>query len=218
MFQPFKRHMKHTLVLFVTGTLMLSLVPAQDAEARKGFGGFGGFGKSSFRRSISGFGRRATSASRKSSKASFWGRSSTRAKSSQRWSGGNMSRRVGSKGNVFGSRSKAEGSYRKSLKTSWKTKPSTRPDYVPRRYSSGGQKYNVTFRNGRYGYWGPGNTWVALAAGSMLANSALMANRGYYYGTPGSRGPNGGGVPWFFIFLVVFFIVYFIGKTSKRMH
>jgi len=49
----------------------------------------------------------------------------------------------------------------------------------------------------------------------MLASSALMANRGYYYGTPYSRGSSGG-VPLFFIFLGVFLFVSFVGGKARR--
>jgi len=211
MFPPSLRPMKHALILLVLSAFVLALLPVQEVEARKGFGGFG---RSSFGRSSFGFGRRSTFSGRRTS---FWGRSSSRAKSSRGWSGGNMSRRVGTKGNVFSSRSQAQRAYRNNLKTTWKSKPATRPAYVPRRYSSGGRNYDVVFRNGRYGYWGPGNTWVALAAGSMLVSGALMANRGYYYGTPYSRGSGGGGVPLFFIFLAVFFFVSFVGNKARRM-
>jgi len=216
MLQRYNRYLKHTLFLLVLGTFVLSLLPAQEVEARKGFGG--GFGKSSFKRSASGFSKRGFSNKRRTSGRSLWGRSSERARSTSKWSGGNISRRVGSKGNVFNSRGKAEGAYRKNLKTSWKSKPSTRPDYVPRRYSKGGRDYDVIFRNGRYGYWGQGNTWVALAAGGMLANSALMANRGYYYGALDSRNSRGSGIPWFVIFLGLFFFVNFAGKMTRRRH
>jgi len=216
MLQHYSRYLKHALWLLVLGTLFLSLLPAQEAEARKGFGG--GFGKSSFRRSASGFSKRGFSNKRKTSGRSLWGRSSKRAKSTSKWSGGNVSRRVGSKGTVFNSRGKAESAYRQNLKTSWKSKPSTRPDYVPRRYSKGGRDYDVTFRNGRYGYWGSGNTLVALAAGSMLANSALMANRGYYYGARDSRNSRGSGVSWFVIFLGLFLLVNMAGKITRRRH
>jgi len=211
MFASTKWHPKHALLLLVLSVFVLALLPTQEVEARKGFGGFG---RSSFGRSSFGFGRRSSFGSRSKS---FWGRSSVRAKSSRAWSGGNMSRRVGTQGKVFGSRSQAETAYRNNLKTTWKSKPASRPAYVPRRYSSGGRDYDVTFRNGRYGYWGPGNTWVALAAGSMLLNSSLMANRGYYYGSPYSRGSTGG-VPLFVVFLGVFLFVSFAGKFARRMN
>ena len=123
-----------------------------------------------------------------------------------------MSKRVGTKGNVFGSKSKAEAAYRKNLKTKWNTEPSVRPSYVPRTYSDGGKNYNVGFNNGGYGYWGPSNTWVALAAGSMLMNSTMMANQGYYYGTRSHRG----GFSLFPILLLVFFVVAFSGKFRER--
>jgi len=212
MFATMKWQMKHTLLLLVLSAFVLSLLPLQEVEARSSFGG--GFGRSSFGRSSFGFGRRSSFSGRGTS---FWGRSSARGRSTSRWSGGNMARRVGSKGKAFSSRSQAERAYRGGLKTTWKSKPATRPSYVPRRYSSGGRNYDVTFRNGRYGYYGPGNTWVALAAGSMLAGSALMANRGYYYGTPYSRGSSGG-VPLFLVFLGVFFFTSIVGRMARRVN
>jgi len=154
MFATMKWQMKHTVLLLVLSAFVLSLLPLQEVEARSSFGG--GFGRSSFGRSSFGFGRRSSFGRRSTfggRRTSFWGRSSTRARSSSRWSGGNMSRRVGSKGKAFSSRSQAENAYRGSLKTNWKSKPATRPAYVPRRYSSGGRNYDVIFRNGRYGYW-----------------------------------------------------------------
>jgi len=196
---------------------LLSLVPAHDAEARRGFGGgFGrsSFGKSSFGRSSFGrssFGRRSAAFGR----GTGWGRSSAR-RSSAALGRGNMGRRVGTKGSVFSSRSAAESAYRKNLKTRWASRPARRPDYVPKSVRVGGQNRDVVFRNGRYGYWGPGNTWVALAAGSMLMNGALLANQGYYYGATGSRGSYGGGFSLFFTFLVIFFVMNFIGTRMWR--
>ncbi len=217
MLQHSHRHMKHVLILFVLAIFMLLVLPVQEVEARKGFGG--GFGRSSFSRSTSGFGRSSFRSPGKS-KSAFWGRSSTRAKSSSRWSGGNMAKRVGRKGTVFNSKKQAETAYRNKLKTSWRRKPSKRPDYVPQSISNGGRNYNVSFRNGGYGYWGPGNIWIALAAGSMLANSSLMANQGYYYGTPGgtsdSRGYRSNGPSWFMIFLIGFVLARIAGNITRR--
>ncbi|HED13271.1 MAG TPA: hypothetical protein ENI62_06395 [Gammaproteobacteria bacterium] len=205
--------MKQILILFILGVFVLSMLPVQDAEARRGFGS--GFGRSSFGKSSFGFGRRS-GFSRTSSRRSFWGRSSVRSKSSRRWSGGNVAQRVGTSGSVFTSRKQATSAYQKNLKTRWKSKPSSRPAYVPRRYSRAGRNYDVVFRNGNYGYWGPGRTWFALAAGSMLVNSTLMANRGYYYGTPQSR--NSSGLSLFLWFLAGFLLLNFIGKRFRRFH
>jgi len=212
MFSISEKSIKQLLILLVLGVFVLSMLPVQDAEARRGFGG--GFGRSSFGKSSFGFGRRSTY---KSSRRSFWGRSSAqRSQSTRRWSGGNMAQRVGTRGSVFNSRKKAESAYRNNLKTRWKNKPASRPTYVPRRYSRGGKNYDVVFRNGGYGYWGAGNTWFALAAGSMLVNSSLMANRGYYYGSQPSRGSSG--LNLFLLFLAGFLLLNFIGKRVRRFH
>jgi len=213
MFVVTGKSMKQMLILFVLGVFVFSLLPVQDAEARRGFGG--GFGRSSFSKSSFGFGSRS-SFGKSSSRRSFWGRSSARSKSSRRWGGGNMAKRVGTTGSTFTSRKQAKSAYQKSLKTRWKSKPKSRPAYVPRRYSSGGREYNVVFRNGNYGYWGAGNTWFALAAGSMLVNSTLMADRGYYYGTRQSRSSGGGSL--FLLFLAGFLLLNFIGKRVRRSH
>ncbi len=202
---------KQLIILMVLGVFVFSLLPIQDAEARRGFGG--GFGRSSFSKSSFGFGRRSTF---NSSRRSFWGRSSSRSGSTSRWGGGNMSRRVATSGSVFSSRKQAESAYRKKLKTRWNSKPSSRPSYVPRRVASGGRNYDVVFRNGGYGYWGTGNTWFALAAGSMLANNALMADRGYYYGAQQNR--SSGGWSLFLLFLAGFLLLNFVGNRVRRLH
>jgi len=210
MFYVTNKSMKQVLILLILGVFVLSMLSIQDAEARRGFGG--SFSRSSFSKSSFGFGRRS---SFNSSRPSFWGRSSTRTQS-RRWGGGNMARRVGTNGSVFTSRKQAETAYRNTLKTRWKSKPTSRPAYIPRTYSSGGRSYDVIFRNGGYGYWGSGNTWFALAAGSMLVNSTSMADRGYYYGTRRSR--DSGGVRLLLLFLAGFLLLNYLGKRFRRFH
>ena len=129
-----------------------------------------------------------------------------------------MARRVGTKGRAFNSRTAAQGAYRKNLKTRWSGKPAQRPDYVPKGIERNGKRYDVVFNRGTYGYWGPGNSWVALGAGSMLATGAMLAGQGYYYGSPtyGGRGARGGGFPVLLGALVLFAVVSSMGRRRRH--
>ncbi|MBI5185107.1 MAG: hypothetical protein HZA01_05200 [Nitrospinae bacterium] len=219
--------MKRFFTIIALSAFFFSLIPDLPAEARRGFGG-GGFGRSS---SLSGsMGRSGWGSSSRSSlgaECSFssWGRSSRQATTTvppspnarpSGWTGGNMDKRIGTSGKIFNSRSEAEDAFRRDVKTKWDREPSARPEYVPNTYSSGGRNYDVVFNNGGYGYWGPGNTWMALSAASMLLNAGLLANHGYYYGTPHYAGGGGGGSSGFFIVLMIFVFVAVAGSRARR--
>jgi len=101
-------------------------------------------------------------------------------------------------------------------KSSYATKPATRPDYIPQTTSVGGNSYNVSYNAGYggYGYMGPMGTWVMYDAMADAATlSLLMSRQGYYYDNPTVRstpvvihrsGPSGFVVVMgFVIFLVV---------------
>lgn len=208
MSMPLRRFLPLLLLLAAAATLVL--IPSGEAEARRGFSGFG---RSSLRIGGSGFARKGILSRR----SIGWGRASVRRRSAAGaaggrvagW-GGNIERRVGTRGKAFGSRRGAEAASRQGLKTSWKSKPAKRPDYVPRRVSRDGKRYDVVFNNGRYGYWGPGGAWVALGAASMLASGAG-------YGAPGYRDPaRAGAWPAFLGTLGLFALVMVLSRRGGR--
>lgn len=218
-------HIKQILSILGLLVFLLPILADMSAEARgtRG-GGFGrtssGFGKSIGR---SGWGSsRARPDSTLRSTSSSWGRSSQRVNTTtippssntkpSGWTGGNMAKRKGTQGTVYRSRSEAEAVYRENLKTQWDKEPASRPDYVPRTINVGGRNQDLVFHNGQYGYYGPNKTWIALSAANMLMSGALLAQRGFYYGTPYyATAHRGGSSKAFFVVLLIFAGVVFLG-------
>lgn len=64
---------------------------------------------------------------------------------------------------------------------SFKTQPTTRPEYIPGSISRGGATYNVTYHNGGYGYYDHGR-WSPLdLAMYMVVTDAMLDHNGYGY-------------------------------------
>jgi len=103
-----------------------------------------------------------------------------------------LSRKTAQRGKKFSSRKAAVSDYKKNMKTKWSSKPKTRPKYIPKTVNRNGNNYNVTFNNGRYGFWNNAGTFMALTAANMLITDAMLSRRGYGYG--GGYGNGGYGM------------------------
>jgi len=62
---------------------------------------------------------------------------------------------------------------------SFKTQPTTRPEYIPGSISRGGTTYNVTYHNGGYGYYDQGRWNVLDLAMYMVVTDAMLNHNGY---------------------------------------
>lgn len=95
-----------------------------------------------------------------------------------------------SSGKAFTTKSEALEHFKKTeaskYTTTFKTEPKTRPTYIPKTYSVGGQNVNIVYHNGGYGYYHPvTHTWMAYnVMHDMAMMSMLMGNHGYYVGSP----------------------------------
>jgi hypothetical protein len=80
--------------------------------------------------------------------------------------------------------------------TKFNSEPSTRPDYIPRSTTVGGNTYNVTYNqsHGGYGYMDALGTFIVY---DMLTDAAFMNTQmrqyGYAYGQPQVYHASGGG-------------------------
>ena len=86
---------------------------------------------------------------------------------------------------TYTSRTQAESDFKAqqaSMYTnSFKTQPTTRPEYIPGSISRGGTTYNVTYHNGGYGYYDHGR-WSPLdLAVYMVVTDAMLDHNGYGY-------------------------------------
>lgn len=95
-----------------------------------------------------------------------------------------------SSGKAFTTKSEALEHFKKTeaskYTTTFKTEPKTRPTYIPKTYSVGGQNVNIVYHNGGYGYYHPvTHTWMEYSVmHDMAMMSMLMGNHGYYVGSP----------------------------------
>ncbi len=205
---------KNTVVLLLV--LLFGLFYSVPSFARRFGSSRGGFGRSFSRSSR----RSGGFFSSRRSRPSRGVRSQTRKRTG---ADSTLSRKTAQKGKQFSSRSGAVSSYKKNLKTKWKSKPKKRPEYVPRSVNRGGKTYNVIYQNGNYGYMNMLGTFVALRAADMLVTNAMMPRSGYMMGGGGYGGGGyygggygyGGSSGFFTGLLFLGLIVYFALKIKR---
>ena len=162
--------------------LIFSMAVGEAFARSRGFGGF----RSS----------RSFTSKKSFSNSSFnWGKKKSGLSSTRRrTSAGKMSsadrslyNRAKTSGTVFNSKADALKSFKSKNSSKYPTKfgskPSTRPDYIPSTITTDGKRYNVSYRNGGYGYYA-GSSWRPYSPfADPLMAASLMAMGGYYYGS-----------------------------------
>ncbi len=160
--------------------LIFSMAVGEAFARSKGFGGFSSsrsFSKKSFSKNTSNWGNKKSGLSGSKRKSSA-GKMSSADRS--------LYNKAKSSGTVFNSKTDALKSFKSKnaskYPTKFSTRPGTRPDHIPSSITTGGKKYNVTYRNGGYGYL-TGSVWRPYSpfADPFMA-ARLMAMGGYYYG------------------------------------
>lgn len=174
---------------------VISTVFPEDLYARRG----GGFRMSR----SSGWG------SRSSRSKSAWGSKSrkmrsNRSKTSRKLGKGsksdrNLYNKAKANGTAFRTRDAAKTNFQqkhgKQYGSSYKQKPSKRPEHIPQNTTVNGRQYPVNYNPsyGGYGYMGPGGGWVAYSVmRDMMMLSLLMDRHNYYYGAVPNEGGEGG--------------------------
>lgn len=134
-----------------------------------------------------------------------------------------LGRKVGQGGNTFSSRSDAvkdfSQKYGNNYKSTFPKEPGTRPDYIPRTTSVGGNTYNVYYNQGYGGYgYMMGNQWMAYNVMSDAVMMGALMNRhnySYYDNGPGygygnrtyyRSSSSGGGVFVGFLFIIILIV------------
>jgi len=96
------------------------------------------------------------------------------------------------KSTTFKTKSSAKADFKKKsaskYTSTYATKPTTRPSYIPNTYSTGGTSYNINYnsRYGGYGYMHLGTWMMYDMMSDAIMMDTMMRNDGYAYdGMPG---------------------------------
>ena len=175
------------LLSVILSISMLGIV-SDDAFARRS-----GSSRSSFSRSSSS----SRSTPSKTPSKSTWGntrkstantRSTTKPKRSQ--ADQKLHDKAKANGTAYTSKASATKAFKEKnasqYKSTYSTKPTSRPSHIPESTSVGGKSYNVTYnqQHGGYGYMGASGSWMMYNTMTDIAMiSLLMSRNNYYYDT-----------------------------------